>query len=181
LTPKYDIYTKLNSGKAGIGFYNYNQEIYQFEEPVNALSTVIGMIALALLLIGLCFQAGKLIIVEGLAVLQVSYFSLLMFKKMPPSYLGFKNLVFTNGYNDPNICSSDDSADDMSIYDILGLSKTILSNYNFSFIIFFVAPFLIGVTGFIVAKKMNKKESKQIEMEEKNTFLPKEDLNENKN
>ena len=71
--------------------------------------------------IGFCLPAGKLVIVEGLAVLQVSYFSILMFKKIPPSYVGFKNLIFTNGYNDLNLIPSRDPSNQMSIFDLLGL------------------------------------------------------------
>jgi hypothetical protein len=71
--------------------------------------------------IGFCLPAGKLVIVEGLAVLQVSYFSILMFNKIPPSYIGFKNLLFTNGYNDPNLIPSPNPSNQMSTYDLLGL------------------------------------------------------------
>ena len=61
------------------------------------------MVSLGLLLIGLCAPAGKLIILEGLSVVQVTFFSIIMFNKIPPSYLGFKGLILANGINDPNL------------------------------------------------------------------------------
>jgi hypothetical protein len=66
----------------------------------------VGMICLAFAFIGLCVPAGKLIVIEALAVVQLTFFSVLQFDKIPPTFIGFKNLIYSSGYNDPNFVSA---------------------------------------------------------------------------
>ena len=58
-----NLFVKLGSGKAGMGFYTYDEEFYQFKEPVDTLSSAVGLMALALVFIRFLSPAGKLIIV----------------------------------------------------------------------------------------------------------------------
>ena len=77
---------------------------------VNYVSQAIGYLALFMAFIGFFMPFGKLIIVEALAVIQISFFAILQFKSIPPSYFGLKNLIYSNGYNDQNLVSVDISA-----------------------------------------------------------------------
>lgn len=61
--------------------------------------------AVVLAFVGLFIPSGKLIIVEALAVIQISYFSILQFSKIPPTYVGLKNLIISNGFNDQELFS----------------------------------------------------------------------------
>jgi hypothetical protein len=51
---------------------------------------------------GFFMPFGKLIILESLAVIQISYFGIMQFEKIPPTFIGLKNLIYSNGYNDQN-------------------------------------------------------------------------------
>jgi hypothetical protein len=53
--------------------------------------------------VGMFLPFGKLIILEALAVVQISFFTILQFEKIPPTFVGLKNLLFSNGFNDPNM------------------------------------------------------------------------------
>jgi len=57
--------------------YDYPSDTYETQSFLQTLSTVVGILSLLLALLGLCIPAGKLIILEALAVIQLGYFSLL--------------------------------------------------------------------------------------------------------
>ena len=63
------------------------------------MSSAIGYLALAFTFLGLLSPVGKLIVVEALIVIQLSFFSILQFQKFPVTFIGLKNLIFSNGYN----------------------------------------------------------------------------------
>jgi hypothetical protein len=67
------------------------------------MSSAIGYLALAFTFLGLLSHVGKLIVVEALIVIQLSFFSILQFQKFPVTFIGFQNLIFSNGYNEPNL------------------------------------------------------------------------------
>jgi len=85
---------------------NYGSEIYEFQTLIGSASTGVGILALFMLFLGFCVPAGKLVILEALAVVQITFFSILQFEKAPPTFAGFKNLIFSNGYNSPDIFQS---------------------------------------------------------------------------
>lgn len=74
---------------------------------VNYISQSIGYLALFMAFIGFFMPFGKLIIIEALAVIQISFFGILQFKNIPSSYFGLKNLIYSNGYNDQNLIPAD--------------------------------------------------------------------------
>jgi hypothetical protein len=74
------------------------------------------------MLLGLFGPGGKLIVVEALAVIQITYFSILQFQKIPPTFIGFKALIFSNGYNIPNLIPDNNAQNSQSVYRLMGLS-----------------------------------------------------------
>lgn len=96
---------KLQTKNTGIYLYGYDESMYSTQSGISGLSNFIGSMSIILAFLGLFIPSGKLIIVEALAVIQISYFSVLQFQKIPPTYTGFKNLVISNGFNDPSFFS----------------------------------------------------------------------------
>ncbi len=96
----------MQSDNSGVYLYNYDSSIYQTQATVGALATAVGFAVMILAFVGMCMPVGKLIILEALSVVQISYFSLFQFSKLPPTFIGLKSLLFSNGYNSPSIFSS---------------------------------------------------------------------------
>jgi len=59
----------------------------------------IGIITLIIIYIGCLIPIGKHILTPILSIIQVSYFTLLQYDKLPLTYIGLKHLKYSNGYN----------------------------------------------------------------------------------
>lgn len=94
------------SDKTGVYLYGYDQETYAFQATVSLAAQGIGFMALFMAFASFFMPFGKLIVIEALAVIQISYFGIMQFNKIPPTFLGFKNLIYSNGYNDQDMFSS---------------------------------------------------------------------------
>ena len=161
LTPKPINFAKLSSSYNGVDLYSYSDDTYQFQKTVSVMSAFLGYAAMVFAFLGLLSPVGKLIVVEALVVIQLSFFSILQFKKIPPTFIGFRNLVFSNGYNDPNLFESPITQKDQTVFKLMGLDQSVLANYNISFIVFFSLPFLIGLIGvilFLIKGKLARKD-----------------------
>ncbi len=108
-------------------------------------------------MVGFFVPAGKLIVLEALAVVQITYFSILQFDKVSPTFAGFRGLLLSSGYNDPNMFGSCNSKGEISIYKMMGLYNGILSNYNLSLIALFILPLIIGLIGKLLTRAVNSK------------------------
>lgn len=115
-----DAYLKLSSNGNGVDLYGYSSDLYDFQSTVQTLCSVLSVLSLLMMFAGLCIPVGKLIILEALAVVQLTYFSILMFEKIPPTFIGFKALMISNGYNDQNIFFKKNPTS-LSVYRLLGL------------------------------------------------------------
>lgn len=96
---KVENFIPILSDKNAVYLYAYDHEIYNFQSIIESISSAIGFIALIMAFMGLSMPFGKLIILEALTVIQVSYFAIFQFEKIPPTFIGLKNLIYTNGYN----------------------------------------------------------------------------------
>jgi hypothetical protein len=123
----------------------------------------VGLISLFLAILGFFMPAGKLIVIEALAVVQIAYFSVLQFKKIPPTFIGLKNLIYSSGYNDPNILSVNNYKNS-DVFSLMGLNASILSNYNISMLLLFIVPACVGLTSLLIAKLLRKDQSKDIKV-----------------
>jgi hypothetical protein len=152
-------YKKLSSQYNGVYLYSYSQDTYDFQSLIKNMSMILGYLSILFIILGFIGPAGKLIVVEALAVIQITYFSILQFDKIPPTFIGFKNLILSNGYNDPDIFGQPNSQRNMNVYKLMGLNENILSNYNISFVILFILPFIIGFLGVIICKYLPTKKN----------------------
>lgn len=106
LVTQNNLYWKVDSEKSGVYLFSYDQNIYSFQSLLSSLSSAFGFMSLLMLILGCCVPFGKLIMLEALAVVQISYFSLMQFKRILPTFIGLKNLLFSNGYNLQNLFES---------------------------------------------------------------------------
>jgi hypothetical protein len=104
---------------------------------------------------GLIMPIGKPIVIEALAVVQITYFSLIQFKKIPPTFIGLKSLIYSSGYNDQNILSAN-NYQKPDVFSIIGMDTSILSNCNISLLLLFIVPVCVGLTGFLIIKFLRK-------------------------
>ncbi len=151
----------MSSHNNGVDLFSYSDETYQFQKTVSAMSAVLGYTAMIFAFLGLLCPVGKLIVVEALVVIQLGFFSILQFKKIPPTFIGFKNLIFSNGYNDPNLFNSSIVQKDQTVFKLMGLDHSLFLNFNVSFVLFFWLPFFIGLIGvllFLVKGKLTIKD-----------------------
>lgn len=76
------------------------------QKTVYTLSEVLGYTSFVFLLLGLVSPVGKIIVVEALAVIQLGFFTVLQFDKIPPTFIGFKCLLPSSGINDIGLATS---------------------------------------------------------------------------
>lgn len=152
LSTQTDLLMKFNSQSNGFYLYDYSPETYKIQSLIDTLSRIIGVLSLILAVLGFIMPAGKLIVLEMLAVIQIGYFSLLGFEKIPPIFVGLKSLHMSNGYNDLNLFSSE-SRLPQDIFRIMGFETVALENYNLSFIVFVMLPLIVGLIGYIAKSK----------------------------
>lgn len=151
-------FAKLSSFNNGVDLYSYTEETYQFQKSVSAMSALIGYSAMVFAFVGLLSPVGKLIIVEALAVVQLTFFSIIQFRKIPPTFIGFKNLILSSGYNDPNLFESPIIQKDQTIFKLIGLDQSVFLNFNISFILFIGLPVLLGSIALLLKTVAGKKQ-----------------------
>jgi uncharacterized protein YqhQ len=76
----------------------------------------------------------------------------MQFKKVPPTFIGFKNLIYSNGYNDQNMFTESQSKGIQNIYTLMGLKLSLISNFNISLAVFVILPVIVGLTGVLITK-----------------------------
>ncbi len=74
------------------------------------------------MIFGFFIPGGRLIIVEGLAVVQLSFFSILQLQKIPSSFKGLKFLILSSGYGHINKLVTN-PVSNQNVYSEMGLSK----------------------------------------------------------
>ena len=159
LTTQNNLHLKIDSEKSGVYLFSYDQETYNFQSLISTLSLVVGLMAFMMMVLGCCVPVGKLIVLEALAVVQISYFSLMQFKKIPPTFIGLKNLMFSNGYNVAGIFgSSTNQQSFQDVYKLMGMERSALSNDNISLMVFVILPLVIGLIGYLITKLITKTE-----------------------
>jgi hypothetical protein len=57
------------------------------------------MIAVSMALLGCILPFGKYIMGFTLSVVQIAYFTMISFEKLPLTFYSMKNLKYSNGYN----------------------------------------------------------------------------------
>ena len=94
-------------------------------------------------------------------MIQIGYFSLLQFDRIPPTFAGLKSLNMCNGFNDLSLFSSSNQIK-QNIFKVIGLKTIALSNYNITLVLFVFIPAAIGIIGFLVTKNSQNAEYKKV-------------------
>lgn len=82
------------------GAYFYDNNTYKIADIVSLLCTGVSAAGLTFFVIGLI--SGKMVGVEMMAVVQISFISLLSLSQMNPCFAALSSLKFVNGYNSLN-------------------------------------------------------------------------------
>lgn len=163
--PKLGVFrlAKSNSKKIVIesrnnaGSYHYSNSVYSLAQTVSVISTSVACLALIMMLFSLL--GAKVIGVEMMAVLQISFFGLVTASKMNPCIHALKNLSLVNGFNSiiMNGAGNDNFPHSFSA---LSLFPQFWENFNLSWIIIII-PFFVGLAMFAVSKKYFQEKEQQ--------------------
>ena len=77
--------------------YYYDEETYKLADSIATFATVVGVLALVMFLLGMI--SGKMIGTEMMAVIQVSFVSLMTLQEVNPCFRALASLWIVNGYN----------------------------------------------------------------------------------
>lgn len=118
---------------------------------ISILSTLI--VALGLLLYILGMFARKLIGLELMGVIQISYLSLVRLPILNPCFKMLSAMWFVNGFNYYNL-SKDHLLDQNTTIQIKGMQfySNFIKNYNFTFLLLIILPLLIAFIVFILSR-----------------------------
>lgn len=131
--------------------YNYSLGTYQFKQAITTIGTMIGILLFIIVFLGMCSPIGKFIIFQALTVVQMTYFGLIQFEHLPITLEGLKYLAFSNGINF-NMFSTG-TIIDRNTFSFMGIiSTSLFTNYNITFFILCLAPFLIGLATLLILK-----------------------------
>jgi len=139
-----------------------NQAAYFYDNFTYTLAGIISKLALAvgilsLLLFFLSMISGKMIGVEMMAVLQITFFSLITLTEMNPCFSSLSYLWLVNGYNS---LQNNPLSDPLIPNQVKGIQmfSQFVQNFNFTLALVFI-PLLISLISFILSKtafKSNK-------------------------
>ena len=90
LSHQTNLTVRINSEQTGVYLFDYGQDVYEFQNLLSTLGKVVGIVTLVMAVLGLFMCSGKVILLEAFAVVQIAFFSLLQYQKVPPSFIGFK-------------------------------------------------------------------------------------------
>jgi hypothetical protein len=79
----------------------------------------------------------------------------MQFQKIPPTFVGFKSLIYSNGYNDQDMFASAQKGV-QNVFNLMGFKSNMLSNYNISLAVFVILPAIVGMTGVLISKLTHK-------------------------
>lgn len=82
------------------GAYFYDDSTYSLADMISKVSTGVSGLSLAVFMASII--SGKMVGVEMMAVLQVTFFSLITLSQMNPCYAALSSLWLVNGYNSLN-------------------------------------------------------------------------------
>lgn len=104
---------------------------------------------MVLLYVGLICPIGKFSVFQILSIIQYAYLNVLQFKQFPIMFNGFNSLSLSNGVN----INSGDNQNILqeNVFTSLGIySNSFIQNFNITFVIVFLLPFVIGLISILV-------------------------------
>lgn len=134
----------------GEGAYFYDEKVYSVANAVRYLSLAVA--ALSLILCALGLPNSKTIGLETMAVVQISFVSLMALPTLNPSFAALTDIWFVNGFNifafDKSSLYSSEVPSQLKGVSMFGHFS---QNYNITVLTIFL-PLLIGLVTTIVAK-----------------------------
>lgn len=134
----------------------YDQSVYDMADIVSVISYGVGSLYLFTFLLGVF--ARKLIGVETMAVIQITYLSLLTLSSMNPCLRALANIWFVNGFNFFSLSKGHllDPHTPLSVKGIYLYSR-FFENYNFTFLLIIV-PYIVSIICFLLSNTVFKKD-----------------------
>lgn len=130
------------------GAFFYDSSVYKMASIISTVCT--GISALAAVFYVLALISGKMIGVEMMAVVQISFFSLVTLSQLNPCFAALSSLKLVNGYNSLNSNHLKDPLTPTSPKGIFLFSR-FAENFNFTAAIVLV-PLLVALVSFILSK-----------------------------
>ncbi len=118
----------------------YDASVYRMANIISLLCTIISAISLTFFILGLI--SGKMIGVEMMAVIQISFFGLMSLTEMNPCFAALSSLKFVNGYNSLGANPFLDRLTPTQARGIFLLSR-FTENFNFTALIILI-PLLVS-------------------------------------
>jgi hypothetical protein len=134
------------------GAYFYDPATYELAGIIASVCTAISAIAGVFFVLGLI--SGKMVGVEMMAVVQISFFSLVTLSQLNPCFAALSSLKLVNGYNSLNHNHLADQFTPTKPKGIFLFSRFI-ENLNFTVAIILV-PLLVALISFILSKTAMK-------------------------
>lgn len=132
----------------------YDQGIYQISNVIQILGYVVVASSLFVFVAGIF--CGKLVGVEMMAVVQISYLSLLSLDQLNPSFRALSKIQFVNGYN-YHYLSKGHLFDQLAPVQVKGMYmySYFLQNYNLT-VILVLLPLLMSLICLVLQKTFYK-------------------------
>jgi hypothetical protein len=141
----------------------YDDSTYKTANIISTVSTAISAAALVFCVLGLI--SGKMIGVEMMAVIQISFFSLVSLSQLNPCFAALSSLKLVNGYNSLNNDHLKDQLTPTAPKGIFLFSR-FTENFNFTLAIVLV-PLLVALISFILSKTALKENEKVVQVAKK--------------
>ena len=133
----------------------YDANSYGMSRMVSILAYIIAGLSLFFFLLGIF--ARKLVSIEMVAVVQISYLSLLTLPSLNPSFKALTNMWFVNGFSYFSL-SKNYLKDTFSPLQAKGvfLYSRFTENYNFTLLLILL-PYLLSLISYILSKTLYRK------------------------
>lgn len=130
------------------GAYFYPDQVYQLQGVVQKLAMAIALLSLTFFVIGII--SAKMVGIEMMAVVQISFFSLVSLSQLNPCFAALSNLLFANGYNSLHHNHLQDQLTPIQPKGIQLFSR-FTENFNFTLALVLI-PVLVALVCFILSK-----------------------------
>lgn len=133
--------------------YYYDPTVYKLASVIGLFATAISIAALVVYFIAIL--GYKMVGIQMMAVLQISFLSLMLISDVNPCFQALANLWLVNGYN--RINASHYLQDQLTPIPPKGiyLYSRYLQNYNFTLILIII-PFIVSLIGWLLKGRTNK-------------------------
>ena len=129
--------------------YLYEASIYELSATAYALGSVAAIGGLIVFIIGIF--GGKLIGIEMMAVIQLSYLSLISMESLNPGFNAISRLWYVNGYNELRFDNAYLIEAETKKPKGLTMYPYFVLNYNLTMLLIF-GPILIGLIMFVLSR-----------------------------